>query len=251
MAEDLYTIPANTRTPMLIVYLLDISKSMNDDLNGRRRIDIVHDTLEEVVLEMVARSMRGSTIQKRYRIAMFAYNDSVIDVLGGVWDIDELAEKGIPNLTPGGGTNTAAAFVAAEKVLQDEIKHREYCPAPLVCHMTDGEFGGASPLPGANRIRNLSTDDGPVLVENIFLSDRVLKNPVGDIYKWKGIRKQDLALNYAQTLLLMSSPLPESYLVELHKHGYSLPAGIPMMFPGENEDLIRLAFTVSAATSMG
>ena len=119
MAEELYTIPANTRTPMLIVYLLDISKSMHDTLGDKRRIDIVHDTLEEVVLEMVSRSMRGATIQKRYRIAMFAYNDSVIDVLGGVWDIDKLAVKGIPNLNPGGGTNTAAAFVAAEKVLRD------------------------------------------------------------------------------------------------------------------------------------
>jgi hypothetical protein len=248
---ELYTIAANTRTPMLIIYLLDISKSMNDTLGDKRRVDIVRDTLEEVVLEMVSRSMRGATIQKRYRIAMFAYNDSVIDVLGGVWDIDKLAEKGIPNLNPGGGTNTAAAFVAAEKVLRDEIRHREYCPAPLVCHMTDGEFGGASPLPAANRIRVLATDDGPVLIENIFVSDRVLKKPVDDIYTWKGVRKQDLAINYAQTLLLMSSQLPESYIVELHKHGYSLPGGIPMMFPGENEDLIRLAFTVSAATAMG
>jgi uncharacterized protein YegL len=250
MSEQ-YTIPANTRTPMLIIYLLDISKSMDDTLGDRRRIDMVRDTLQEVVLEMVARSMRGATIQKRYRIAMFAYNDSVIDVLDGVWDIDKLAEKGIPNLNPGGGTNTAAAFVAAEKVLRDEIRHREYCPAPLVCHMTDGEYGGASPLPAANRIRQMATDDGPVLIENIFLSDRVLKKPVKDIHNWKGVRKQDLSVEYARTLLLMSSALPESYLVELHKHGYSLPAGIPMMFPGENEDLIRLAFTVSAATSMG
>lgn len=236
---------------MLIVYLLDISKSMNDDLNGRRRIDIVRDTLEEVMLEMVARSMRGMTIQPRYRIAIFAYNDNVIDVLKGTWTIDRLAQKGIPNLSPGGGTNTAAAFVAAEKLLRAEIGKLQNCPAPLVCHMTDGEFGGASPLPAANRIRNLSTDDGNVLIENIFLSDTVLKEKVEDIYHWKGIRKKDIAIEYAQTLMLMSSSLPESYLGELQKHGYSLPAGIPMMFPGVNEDLIRLAFTVSAATAVG
>ena len=145
--SDNYSIAANTRTPMFIVYLLDISKSMEDMLGHKRRIDIVRETLEEVLLEMVARSMRGVTIQKRYRVAMFAYNDNVIDVLNGVWDIEKLAEKGIPELTPGGGTNTAVAFVAAEKVLKEEIRRCGYCPAPLVCHMTDGAFGGASPLP--------------------------------------------------------------------------------------------------------
>jgi uncharacterized protein YegL len=249
--SELYTIPANTRTPMLIIYLLDISKSMDDKLGNRSRIEIVRGTLEEVVLEMVARSMRGSTVQRRYRIAMFAYADSVYDMLEGVWPIDELAEKGVPKFTPGGGTNTAAAFVAAESLLIEELQRIQGCPAPLVCHMTDGEFGGRSALPAANRIREMRTDDGPVLIENIFLSDRVLKKPVEDVHSWQGVREEDIEHEYARTLLRMSSSLPESYLAELRKHGYSLPAGAPMMFPGENEDLIRLAFTVSAATGVG
>ena len=79
----------------------------------------------------------------------------------------------------------------------------------------------------------------------------MLKKPVDDIYNWRGVGNNDLELEYARTLLNMSSRLPESYIIELQKHGYSLPAGVPMMFPGENEDLIRMAFTVSAATGYG
>ena len=40
-----YTIQASQRTPALIIYLIDISASMNMLMEDRRRIDVVYEAL--------------------------------------------------------------------------------------------------------------------------------------------------------------------------------------------------------------
>ena len=96
-----YTIQASQRTPALIIYLIDISASMNMVLENRRRIDVVYDALSLAIRQMVFRSTKGNRLTPRYRIAILAYSDDVYDLLNGIKGIDEIAAVGsLPDLTP-------------------------------------------------------------------------------------------------------------------------------------------------------
>ena len=142
-----YTIQASQRTPALIIYLIDISASMNMLMEDRRRIDVVYEALSLAIRQMVFRSTKGNRLTPRYRIAILAYSDDVYDLLNGIKGIDEIAAIGsLPDLTPKRFSDSAKAFLQAEKILQSEIPNMQDCPAPLVCHMTDGVATG--------RIRN-------------------------------------------------------------------------------------------------
>jgi len=133
-----YEIMATAKTPAVIIYLLDVSASMNQSLGGKRRVDIVMDALKAALQQMVFRSTKGGRLSPRYRIAMIAYSDYVYDLLDGIKTVDQVAHMGVPDLSPMRTTETAAAFAQAEKLLQAELPNLRTCPAPLVCHMTDG-----------------------------------------------------------------------------------------------------------------
>lgn len=57
-----YTIQASQRTPALIIYLIDISASMNMLMDGKRRIDIVYEALSLAIRQMVFRSTKGNRL---------------------------------------------------------------------------------------------------------------------------------------------------------------------------------------------
>ena len=90
----LYQTQATQQTPAYIIYLLDVSASMNQmmDAGGeKRRIDIVTDALSLAIRQMVFRSTKGSRLLPRYKLSILAYSDHVFDLLGGVKTIDEVA----------------------------------------------------------------------------------------------------------------------------------------------------------------
>jgi hypothetical protein len=243
-----YTVPATAKTQALVIYLLDVSASMDQRFDGsRKRVDAVSDALQKVAVKMVQRSTKGTMVSPRYRIAMYAYSSQVIDLLGGIKTIDELAQIGVPQLTTLDMTDTAGAFLTAEKLLEAELPNLQDCPAPLVCHMTDGEYNGADPTPIANRIKQLSVPDGNVLIENIYIQSGVIKVP--DVYTWPGIiSASELPDHYAKTLFEMSSPIPESYRGVMREFGYQLESGARMFFPGDQQEILEIGFAMSGAT---
>lgn len=244
-----YEVLATSRNPALIIYLLDVSVSMSQPLGDRRRIDVVVDALTAALRHMIYRSTKGGRLAPRYRIAMLAYSDYVYDLLDGVKTIEQVAYMGVPELSPMRTTETDKAFAQAEKLLLAELPNLRAAPAPLVCHMTDGEYTGADPEPIARRIMQMSVPDGTVLVENIFISDSVLKDSIGDPARWPGILPAtELASQYAIKLRAMSSPLPESYRTALNESNYHLASGAQMLLPGTNAELVALGFQMSAAT---
>jgi hypothetical protein len=244
-----YETQATSSTPALIIYVLDVSVSMGQPLNGARRVDVVMDALGAALRQMVFRSTKGARVSPRYRIGMFAYSHHVFDLLDGIKTVDEVAGLGIPELSPMRTTDTARAFAQVEKLLQREIPSIKHCPAPLVCHMTDGEYTGDDPEPFIQRIRQMSVPDGNVLVENIFISDRILPAPVTDPQRWPGILADtQLESAYARKLCAMSSPLPETYRQTMLESGYGLAPEALMMLPGMNPELVEMGFVMSAAT---
>src|SRR5579862_4956648 len=90
--RSMYTQPATGLTPALVIYLLDASDSMNEPCGAASKIDLVNQTLRAAIKDMVRRSMRDGMPQKRYRLAVFAYSTTPIDVLGGIHDLPELLQ---------------------------------------------------------------------------------------------------------------------------------------------------------------
>ncbi len=244
-----YSVLATSTTPALIIYVLDVSASMAQPLGAKRRIDVVVDALTAALRQMVFRSTKGGRLSPRYRVAMLAYSDHVYDILDGVKTIDEVARLGVPDLGPLRTTDTARGFAHAERLLEAELPALSAGPAPLVCHMTDGEFTGEDPEPIARRIMDMSVPDGNVLVENIFITDRILSDEISDPTKWPGIQAgTELTNDYALKLRSISSPLPESYRAMMQEYNYHLAKGALMLLPGISPELVAMGFQMSAAT---
>jgi hypothetical protein len=115
--------------------------------------------------------------------------------------------------------------------------------------MTDGEFTGDDPEKIVERIKQMRTHDGAVLVENIFISDKIINENIPDPRQWQGITaKSPLANEYAEKLRNMSSILPESYRIMMQESGYRIDLGACMMLPGMTKELVEMGFVMSSAT---
>lgn len=247
----MYTQPATTLTPALVIYLLDASDSMNEPCGDVSRIDMINAALRATVKDMVRRSMRDGVVQRRYKIAIFAYSTQVVDVLGGIRDLPDLLRTGVPELSAGGVTDTAGGFAAVEALLKAHLPEFQHSPAPLVCHLTDGVLTTTDPSPAIHRIQEMRVNDGAVLVENVYVADNMLRRPVNNWQQWPGVlRDNELADDYARFLFSLSSRLPESYRQNINNYGYHLQPGAALFFPGANSDLVRLAFVITAATQL-
>lgn len=244
-----YNISATAATPALIIYVIDVSGSMSECLQETPKIDIVKDALREILDHMISCSTKGELVSPRYRLCLLVYNDTVTDILNGHKTITEIDEMGEFELVAAGRTNTAAALSVAYDYLKKIVPKLSKHPAPMVCHLTDGVYTSEDPLPIAKKIMELSTNDGNVLLENIYVGSNLTQQPISDPQKWPGVRSvNELIDPYVQKLFQMSSPLPESYAQEIKKFGYNLETGCRMIFPAVNKDLVRLAFAVSGAT---
>ena len=254
-AEDAveYSAVATSAAPLLAIYLIDVSHSMNEPLanaGGKTKIMVVKEAFQSILKVMMRRSMKGDVVAARYGISLLAYSDGVEDVYGGTLSIEDALNRPLPAFRTGMRTNTAAAFQSAYQILKDKLPHLGNSPAPMVCHLTDGGYNeGPDPRGIVAEIRKLRNNDGPVLVENIFVGDRLTNTPINDIKRWQGVMNVgDLASPYVRALYEMASPLPASYASELQKSGYSLKPGVQMLIPAESPDLVELAFAMSGAT---
>jgi hypothetical protein len=245
-----YEIRATADTPALLIYLIDISGSMTLEFEGRRRMDIINEALQSIMRQIIYRSTKGNHLSPRYRIAILAYSDEVYDLLNGVKSIDRIANRGqLPQLYPKRFTDTAKAFRQALKILQTEMPTMGQCPAPIICHLTDGVYTGEDPEPIAKEIMELSLPDGPVLIENIFLTEEATQGKVKDAKAWRGIvSNQFMPDPYTEKLMRMSSVIPETYRDMMRESAYSIQKDALMMLPATSKDLIALGFQMSAAT---
>jgi hypothetical protein len=247
-----YTIMATSKTPALVVYLLDISASMDKRLGKKSRLETAMDALNAAIRTMVFRSSKGRRIQPRYRLAIYAYSNEVYDLLGGIRSIDEVAQMNLPEIDTRRGTDTARAFAAAGEFIGYELPSMQEHPAPLVCHLTDDRFTGRDPEPIVKAIMRMGNQDGSVLVENIYISDSLGNNPNTDALTWTGIQPQSsLEDEYGRKLRDMSSALPASYHLIMQEMGSKVKQDSVMMFPGNTPDLISLGFQMSSATGVG
>ena len=255
-----YRYSATTRTPAHIIYVLDASGSMEANMPGtqKRKIDYISDVLEEVAYQIYLRARRGTAVADRYRLAIFAYGNAVIDLTGGDYVSIKEFLQGIPEFgdLKKSPTNTVEAMRRTLQLLKKTIAKigLDY-PPPIVCHLTDGEYTKeyGNPSSVMKEIMNLETHDGKVLLENIYLGDKLLAKPISDTEKWSGISDvNELSDPYAEFLYNHSSLWPERYITDFNnEHGLNLKSGTRMFFPAEDINTIKLAFTASTATPRG
>ena len=254
MAEK-YTNIATSDHRALIVYLLDISGSMGKPMaqTGKTRIEAVSDALYATIQEMVGRSAKQGVIRPRYEIAVYAYSDDVYDIYGGVRGIDYIDNKGIPQLHLQNRTNMVLGFESVRDLLVNEINSwtdddKLSRPAPLVVHMTDAEFTErlGNPLPFVEEIKKMEVVDGNVLIENIFITEDI-KTPTSDWSVFEGFRHGEILGNpFGETLLEMSSDLPEKYRSLINRtQGMNLQPGTTLMFPGITPEFVQGAFVIN------
>jgi len=250
----MYDVLATSQTPALVLYLLDVSASMERRMGSGSRLSVALDALREALAAMLFRSTKGSYISPRYWVGIYAYSTEVFDVLGGILPIDKAApmlEERLQNIPTQQGTETAAAFYTIAEKLREILPRFYSCPAPLITHLTDGEYTGPDPEPLARLLMQLRVADGHVLLQNIYISEsfaELVQRPS----EWPGIQiDTPLTDPYARKLRAMSSLIPQTYLKYLREFMQAnLKEGSYMLFPGHTPEFIRFGFQMSAATGM-
>lgn len=131
-----------------------------------------------------------------------------------------------------GGTPMCSVLHYAYEVLDAWISDHQHCFPPILIHITDGESQEGDPIPYADPIRELATDDGNVLFFNCHLS-----MTAADPFLFPH-SDEVLPEELARTLFNMSSVLPESMCERAIQEGFSIqPGARGMVF---NADMISL-----------
>src|SRR5690606_34782173 len=104
------------------------------------------------------------------------------------------------------------------------------------------------PEPIAQRLLRLKTQDGNILLANIFMSDEITVPT--HAAQWPGINAQTPLSpdKYLYKLRKMSSILPDSYHSLLKESGFGIQPRTYMLLPGNSPDLIAMGFQMAAAT---
>lgn len=256
-----YKNQANSDHPATLLYLVDISGSMNATMreSGKTRIEVAKNAIQVAYAQMIQRSLRQGKIHPRYRVGMIAYSETIYDVygdLGSIVSVDKLKDQGIPAISPQKSTNMAKAFRYAAKLLREDIqkwspKWLNECPPPMVINITDCEFDekdAQDPLEFAKKLQEIAVPDGNVLLENIFITDQI--PAPGAAQEWQGYSYEaNTGDAYGNKLLAMSSPIPATYAQILREQaGLKIKNGAAMMFPGSTREFIKFGFVMSIVT---
>ena len=118
-----------------------------------------------------------------------------------------------------GGTPMCHTLYRAHEVLTEWIGRHPHSFPPIVIHITDGESQDGDPIPYAESIKRLTTDDGNVLLLNCHLS-MTAAEPFMFPSRSTGLPDQ-----LAKVLFEMSSLLPEPFARHAQMEGFQLQPG--------------------------
>ena len=131
-----------------------------------------------------------------------------------------------------GGTPMCHMLYHAHQILAEWIGQHPRSFPPIVVHITDGESQDGNPIPYADALKSLATEDGNVLLFNCHLSMTAADPfmfPATDV---------GLPDELARALFHMSSVLPEPFYRHAVMEGFPLqPAARGMAF---NADMVCL-----------
>ncbi len=211
----MYNHPITRTCRTAFVLLIDRSGSMSDFLpqeKERTKAEAVCEIVNQLLFELIERARRSDGVRDYYDVAVISYSGRGVEpLLGKEWflPITRLAELSpqkrvywVNRPHPEGGTTThriaypewirpnaegctplyealSELYLRLEAWCQDP-RHLQSFP-PVVFHITDGEASDADPKSLKDicqRIRQLQTADGNVLLLNCHLSSAALTSSV-------------------------------------------------------------------------
>ena len=177
--------------PGLIVFVLDDSGSMSGNLPGSsdpksQWVDRLHGNMFQ---ELLARStdLKGNTavVKPRYFLFHILYGSEPHIWGSGEMDIETTVKKYTEDGNSLGldgnlsGTYAKEAFVETLAYLKPVTQERfKKSFPPMVWHLTDGE-SATDATPVAEEIMQLSTEDGNVLIANVYIGTETNLNYKG------------------------------------------------------------------------
>ncbi|MCS7166642.1 MAG: VWA domain-containing protein [Gemmatales bacterium] len=132
------------------------------------------------------------------------------------------------------GTPMCRALRTAYTLLEDWVRQHPDSFPPILINITDGQPTDGDPIPEAQRIQQLATKDGYVLVFNVHISE----TKAAPIYYPDN--ESSLPDDYARMLFRMSSVLPPHMVQAAQQEKMPVtPASRGFVFNANMNDVIR------------
>ena len=234
-----YSAEISRANPSCFVFLIDQSGSMVEPIagsDGKRKCDSVSDAINKLLHNLIIKCARGEGVRNFYEVGVIGYGAQVAPGFSGplagrdMVPLSEIAhsparvEERSKEVDDGAGgvikqkvkfpvwfeptakgtTPMGAALDMAHHVLSGWVGRHPYSYPPIVINISDGEATDFGPVPQAQALTSLSTNDGHVLLLNCHISSQNLTPivfPEADT---------DLPDEFARTLFSVSSILPEN-----------------------------------------
>jgi hypothetical protein len=163
-----------------------------------------------------------------------------------------------------GDTYMTEAFLQVKELLKPELVNKyQACAAPMLIHITDGfNMDPRDVVPVFNDLRQCGTEYGNLLVSTTYIGPNIIDLP-SDLRTWTGVGSDTLFkreyINNGRLLSSISSPIPDilrkeinydsrSYDSRSYVQNYALVQGSRLLFPGNQESMIKLSLTAATAT---
>lgn len=264
-----YSAEISRSNPTCFLFLIDQSWSMADPFGGSGGMlkkDQVADVVNRLLDSLGQRCVKGESTYHYFDVGVIGYSSQaepawtgnlagqVIHSISTIYENPAELEKrnkkeldGAGGLTETsitfpiwfkpvatGGTSMCAAFKEAHTALKNWVSQHPNSYPPTVINITDGESTDGDPTSDAERLKQLQTNDGAVLLYNIHLSSKqaesvsFLSSDVG------------LADPYAKQLFNMSSILPTLVQSAAKSEGFAVnPNSRAFIFNADPVKLIQ------------
>lgn len=245
-----YSAEISRANPSCLLFLIDRSGSMADPFgageSSRRKADAVADAINRLLQNLVIKCAKDEGVRDYYHVGVIGYGAHVGPAFSGplagreLVPISEVAnmpariEERTKKVDDGagglvdqtirfpiwfdpvadGGTPMCQALGIAQRILKGWLSQHPASFPPIVINITDGEATDGDPSGPADDIRQLSSNDGEVLLFNLHLSSRhaaPIEFPDTEV----GLPDQ-----FAQLLFRMSSLLPAYMRNIAQQEGY-------------------------------
>jgi hypothetical protein len=251
-----YSARISRENPTCVLFVIDQSGSMSDRGQSGTKADDVAKVVNRTLHELINRASLGPNeddlVWDYFDVGVIGYgaqgadnalsgplNDSLIQPISALYHnplrIDDVKKResdgagGIIEIstklpiwfeaTADGGTPMCQALTLAATTLADWADTHPSSFPPVVMHLTDGESTDGDPQPIAQQLQRLSTEDGEVILMNMFFPTQPVERipfPASDSH---------LDSEFGKVLFRMSSPLSGEMSKAARERGYSLSDG--------------------------
>jgi hypothetical protein len=221
--------------------------------NAGAKAAFLADAINRFLMDQVLRCTIGDEIRDWFHVGVLAYGDnSVRSAFGGALSgrqlvsISEVGDnparveertKREPDGAGGlvevrvkfpvwfesvasGNTPMCKAFQEAQSIVQSWLSQHPECFPPIVIHFTDGESTDGDPSSAMDSLKQLSSEDGSVLLFNVHISSNRQAQPVIFPDSSSGLPDE-----YALMLFNTASPLIPPMRAVATASGYSVTDG--------------------------